>query len=108
MSRYHGGEASWPGPALSEPLVLEKVSPDERTALALVSQCGEPNVGVNFDVYHYYTGPSKFEDFDHLTVDRLAHVQFCDLAGVARELAMTACGRRRAATLIRRAAAAGR
>jgi 2-keto-myo-inositol isomerase len=60
------------------------------TALALAVQCGEPNVGVNFDVYHYYTGPSKLEDFDHLTVDRLAHVQFCDVAGVARELATDA------------------
>ncbi len=60
------------------------------TAIALVNQCGEPNVGVNFDFYHYYTGPSKLEDFDHLTVDRLAHVQLCDLGGVARELATDA------------------
>lgn len=60
------------------------------TALALTMQCGEPNVGINFDVFHYYTGPSKFEDLDLLTVDRLAHVQFCDLAGVARELATDA------------------
>jgi 2-keto-myo-inositol isomerase len=60
------------------------------TALALVGQCGEPNVGVNLDVFHYYTGPSKLEDFDHLTVDRLAHVQFSDLSGVARELATDA------------------
>ena len=37
------------------------------TALALVAQCGEPNVGVNFDVFHYYTGPSKFEDLGLLT-----------------------------------------
>jgi 4-hydroxyphenylpyruvate dioxygenase len=60
------------------------------TALALVHQCGEPNVGINFDVFHYYTGPSKFEDFAHLTRDRLAHVQLCDLAGVPRELASDA------------------
>lgn len=60
------------------------------TALALVNQCGEPNVGVNFDIFHYYTGPSKLEDFDHLTLDRLAHVQLCDLIGVARELATDA------------------
>ncbi|MEI7687191.1 MAG: sugar phosphate isomerase/epimerase [Planctomycetota bacterium] len=60
------------------------------TAIALVTQCGEPNVGVNFDIFHYYTGPSKFEDFEHLTVDRLAHVQFCDVVGVARELATDA------------------
>jgi 4-hydroxyphenylpyruvate dioxygenase len=57
------------------------------TALARVHQCGEPNVGVNFDVFHYYTGPSKFEDLSRLTLARLAHVQLCDLAGVARELA---------------------
>ncbi len=57
------------------------------TALALIEQCGEPNVGVNFDVFHYYTGPSKFEDLDLLRPERLAHVQLCDLAGVPRELA---------------------
>jgi len=57
------------------------------TALALVTQCGEPNVGVNFDVFHFYTGPSKFEDLQWLTPANLAHVQLCDLAGVPRELA---------------------
>lgn len=57
------------------------------TALALIDQCGEPNVGVNLDVFHYYTGPSKFEDLNLLTVDNLAFVQVCDLAGVPRELA---------------------
>jgi 2-keto-myo-inositol isomerase len=60
------------------------------TALALVEQCGEPNVGINFDVFHYYTGPSKFEDLDLLTLDRLTHIQVSDLAGVARELATDA------------------
>jgi sugar phosphate isomerase/epimerase len=57
------------------------------TALALVSQCGEPNVGVNLDVFHYYTGPSKLEDIALLRPDRLAFVQLADLAGVPRELA---------------------
>ncbi len=60
------------------------------TALALVAQCGEPNVGINFDVFHYYTGPSKFEDLGLLTADRLFHIQLCDLAGVPRELASDA------------------
>ncbi len=60
------------------------------TALALVAGCGEPNVGVNFDVFHYYTGPSKFEDLALLTPQNLAHVQLCDLAGVPRELATDA------------------
>jgi sugar phosphate isomerase/epimerase len=57
------------------------------TALALVAQCGEPNAGLNLDVFHYYTGPSKFEDLGHLTVDRLAFVQLSDLGGIPRELA---------------------
>jgi 4-hydroxyphenylpyruvate dioxygenase len=57
------------------------------TAAGLVAACGEPNVGLNFDVFHYYTGPSKFEDLALLTTDNLAHVQLCDIAGVPRELA---------------------
>ncbi len=60
------------------------------TALALVEQCGEANVGINLDVFHYYTGPSKFEDLDLLTPERLAFVQLCDVSGVARELATDA------------------
>jgi len=57
------------------------------TALGLVHAADEPNLGINLDVFHYYTGPSKFEDFAHLTPDRLAHVQLADLAGIPRELA---------------------
>lgn len=57
------------------------------TALALVGGCGEANVGVNLDVFHYYTGPSKLEDLTHLNPDTLAFVQLSDLAGTPRELA---------------------
>jgi 4-hydroxyphenylpyruvate dioxygenase len=60
------------------------------TALALVTECREPNVGINFDVFHYYTGPSKFEDLGLLTPAKLAFVQLSDLAGVPRELATDA------------------
>jgi sugar phosphate isomerase/epimerase len=60
------------------------------TALALVAACGQPNVGVNLDVFHYYTGPSKFDDLAALTPVNLAFVQVCDLAGVPRELATDA------------------
>jgi 4-hydroxyphenylpyruvate dioxygenase len=56
------------------------------TALALTAGCGEGNVGVCLDVFHYYTGPSKLEDLE-LAPGRLFHVQLCDLAGVPRELA---------------------
>jgi sugar phosphate isomerase/epimerase len=60
------------------------------TALALAAASGEANVGVNFDVFHYYAGPSKFEDLGALTPANLAFVQVCDLAGVPRELATDA------------------
>src|SRR5262249_49068665 len=56
------------------------------TAILLVEQCGEPNVGVCLDAFHYYKGPSKFEDLDRLKMANLAHVQVCDVAGVPREL----------------------
>jgi 4-hydroxyphenylpyruvate dioxygenase len=57
------------------------------TAVALVAGCGEPNVGVNLDVFHYYTGPSKFEDLGLLTPRNLAFVQLSDVIAVPRELA---------------------
>ena len=60
------------------------------TACALVAACGETNVGVCLDVFHYYTGPSKFEDLALLSPANLAFVQVCDLAGVPRELATDA------------------
>lgn len=60
------------------------------TALSLVAACGEPNVGVNLDVFHYYTGPSKFDDLAGLTPANLAFVQVSDVAGVPRELATDA------------------
>ncbi|HWB00614.1 MAG TPA: sugar phosphate isomerase/epimerase [Pirellulales bacterium] len=58
-----------------------------QTAAALVAECGSPQLGLCLDAFHYYTGPSKPEDLEYLTVDNLFHVQLCDLAGVARELA---------------------
>lgn len=56
------------------------------TAIALAAQCGEPNVGVCLDVFHYHQGPSKPEDLAGLTAANLFHVQVCDVAGVPREL----------------------
>lgn len=60
------------------------------TAAALVEACGEPNAGLCFDVFHYYTGPSKLQDLELLTAQNLFHVQLCDLSGVPRELATDA------------------
>ncbi len=60
------------------------------TAISLIAACGETNVGVALDLFHYYTGPSKYEDLGLLTPANLAHVQLCDLSGVPRELATDA------------------
>ncbi|MFO0910075.1 MAG: sugar phosphate isomerase/epimerase [Isosphaeraceae bacterium] len=57
------------------------------TALALIAQARAENVGVCLDLFHYYTGPSKFEDLAYLVPENLALVQLCDLAGTPRELA---------------------
>ena len=57
------------------------------TTLALIAQSEARNVGVCLDLFHYYTGPSKFEDLAYLTPENLAWVQVCDLSGVPRELA---------------------
>ena len=57
------------------------------TTLALIAQCPAENLGVCLDIFHYYTGPSKFEDLAYLTPENLAWVQLCDLSGTPRELA---------------------
>jgi sugar phosphate isomerase/epimerase len=57
------------------------------TAATLVAQCGEPNLGLCLDLFHYYVGPSKFEDLRLLNPANLFLVQVADLAGVPREMA---------------------
>ncbi len=56
------------------------------TALNLIEQCREANVGICFDMFHFYKGPSKHEDLDRLTATNLFHVHVSDVAGVPREL----------------------
>src|SRR6185312_13579453 len=57
------------------------------TTLALIGQGEAGNLGVCLDLFHYYTGPSKFEDLAYLSAENLAWVQASDLSGVPRELA---------------------
>jgi 4-hydroxyphenylpyruvate dioxygenase len=58
-----------------------------QTAAAVVGDVGSGHLGICLDLFHYYVGPSKTEDLGDLTRENLFHVQFCDLAGPARELA---------------------
>jgi 4-hydroxyphenylpyruvate dioxygenase len=58
-----------------------------QTAASMIAQVGHPLLGLCLDVFHYYTGPSKVEDLNYLSSENLFHVQLCDLAGAAREMA---------------------
>ena len=58
-----------------------------QTAVALVEDTASANLGICFDAFHYYVGPSKPEDLQLLSNENLFHVQLCDLSDTARELA---------------------
>lgn len=58
-----------------------------QTAAALVASAHSPHLGLCFDAFHYYVGPSKPDDLELLTRENLFHVQLCDLGDVPRELA---------------------
>jgi 2-keto-myo-inositol isomerase len=60
------------------------------TAVRLVAACGEMNVGVCLDLFHFFKGPSKEADLELLSPENLFWVQVSDLAGVPRELAADA------------------
>jgi 2-keto-myo-inositol isomerase len=56
------------------------------TALNLIANVNEPNLGVCLDAFHFFKGPSKTEDLARLTTANFKHVQVCDVPGVLREL----------------------
>jgi 2-keto-myo-inositol isomerase len=58
-----------------------------QSVAAMIGEVGSPHLGICFDAFHYYCGPSKGEDLGYLTPQNLFHVQLCDLADVPRELA---------------------
>ncbi|MGQ0633707.1 MAG: sugar phosphate isomerase/epimerase family protein [Planctomycetaceae bacterium] len=60
------------------------------TAAEFVRSVGHPWLGLCLDLFHYYTGPSKFEDLARLSRENLFHVHACDLADRPRELATDA------------------
>lgn len=57
------------------------------TAMALIAQADAPGLGACLDAFHYYNGPSKFEDLAYLTPENLLWVQVSDVGGVPREQA---------------------
>lgn len=70
-----------------EPYRSDRFAASLDTAIALVAQVGDANAGICLDLFHYYTGPSKFEDLAYLNPSNLFHVQLNDLGGTPREVA---------------------
>jgi sugar phosphate isomerase/epimerase len=57
------------------------------TAIKIVRETNHPNVRVMMDTYHFWGGPSKFEDLELLRDGELAHLHFEDVpAEPIREL----------------------
>jgi sugar phosphate isomerase/epimerase len=61
-----------------------------QSAASLVEEIASPSLGLCLDAFHFFTGPSKESDLAYLSSANLFHVQFCDLAGTAREFATDA------------------
>ncbi|HEY2249956.1 MAG TPA: sugar phosphate isomerase/epimerase [Planctomycetaceae bacterium] len=60
------------------------------TAAMLVDSVAHPHVGICLDLFHFFIGPSKFEDLGLLSPANLFHVQVSDVADRPRELATDA------------------
>ena len=61
------------------------------TALQVIRQAAQPNVGLCLDTFHLYAGVSKLEDLDDLRSGEVEHVHFHDVPrSVPRELLVDA------------------
>ena len=61
------------------------------TALQVIRQAAQPNVGLCLDTFHLYAGVSKLEDLDDLRSGEVEHVHFHDVPrAVPRELLVDA------------------
>jgi 2-keto-myo-inositol isomerase len=57
------------------------------TTIKQIHAAAHPNMKVLFDFYHFWSGPSKFEDTDLLEMGDVGHVHFQDVPGdIPREM----------------------
>lgn len=56
------------------------------TALRLYREAAHPNFGILFDCYHFWSGPSKFEDMDLIKPGAIIHAHLNDTQNLPREL----------------------
>jgi 2-keto-myo-inositol isomerase len=57
-----------------------------RSTLTLVREAAHPNVRPMFDLFHFWSGMSKFEDLDAIRPGEIAHVHLQDVLDAPREL----------------------
>ena len=56
------------------------------TALRLHRAAAHPNFGILFDCYHFWSGPSKFEDLEMIRPGEIIHAHLNDTQDLPREL----------------------
>jgi sugar phosphate isomerase/epimerase len=56
------------------------------TALRLHREAAHPNFGILFDCYHFWSGPSKFEDLDLIRPGEIIHAHLNDTQDLPREI----------------------
>jgi sugar phosphate isomerase/epimerase len=56
------------------------------TALRLHREAAQPNFGILFDCYHFWSGPSKLEDMDAIQPGEIIHAHLNDTQDLPREL----------------------
>ena len=56
------------------------------TMLSITRQAAQPNAGLLFDCYHFWSGLGKLEDLDTLRPGEVKHVHFQDVPDMPREL----------------------
>lgn len=56
------------------------------TALRLHREAAHPHFGILFDCYHFWSGPSKFEDLDLIQPGEILHAHLNDTQDLPREL----------------------
>ena len=54
--------------------------------LSITRQAAQPNAGLLFDCYHFWSGLGKLEDLDTLRPGEVKHVHFQDVPDLPREL----------------------
>lgn len=56
------------------------------TMLAITREAAQPNAGLLFDFYHFWSGLGKLEDLDAVKPGEIRHVHFQDVPDMPREL----------------------